>query len=137
MKNNKKKRGFTIIELVIVIAVIAILAGVLIPTFSSVIEKANRTARLENARNALTAVLGEDYDIKEAYIQVDASHYYHYENGQLSTDEIDTTKTGVAAPDVTTFITIYHNATTDPTTPTNGSVTKLTDIPAGVIVYTK
>ena len=39
MKNNKKKRGFTIIELVIVIAVIAILAGVLIPTFSSVIER--------------------------------------------------------------------------------------------------
>ena len=52
MKNNKKKRGFTIIELVIVIAVIAILAGVLIPTFSSVIEKANKSARLQTARDA-------------------------------------------------------------------------------------
>lgn len=39
MKNNKK--AFTIVELVIVIAVIAILAAVLIPTFSSLIEKAN------------------------------------------------------------------------------------------------
>ncbi|MDY5678144.1 MAG: prepilin-type N-terminal cleavage/methylation domain-containing protein, partial [Eubacteriales bacterium] len=39
MKKNNKK-GFTIVELVIVIAVIAILAAVLIPTFSSVIKKA-------------------------------------------------------------------------------------------------
>ncbi len=38
---NSKKRGFTIVELVIVIAVIAILAGVLIPTFVSIINKAN------------------------------------------------------------------------------------------------
>ncbi len=41
-KTNKK--GFTIIELVIVITVIAILAGVLIPTFASVIKKANISA---------------------------------------------------------------------------------------------
>ena len=39
MKKNNKK-GFTIVELVIVIAVIAILAAVLIPTFSSIIKKA-------------------------------------------------------------------------------------------------
>lgn len=39
-----KKKGFTIVELVIVIAVIAILAAVLIPTFSSLIEKANNSA---------------------------------------------------------------------------------------------
>ena len=40
MKNLRKK-GFTIVELVIVIAVIAILSAVLIPTFSSLIKKAN------------------------------------------------------------------------------------------------
>ena len=39
------KKVFTIVELVIVIAVIAILAAVLIPTFSNVIEKANRFER--------------------------------------------------------------------------------------------
>ena len=43
MKRNNKK-GFTIVELVIVIAVIAILAAVLIPTFSGVIEKANKSS---------------------------------------------------------------------------------------------
>lgn len=38
LKNNN---GFTIVELVIVIAVIAILAAVLVPTFSNVVEKGN------------------------------------------------------------------------------------------------
>ena len=43
MKNLKKK-GFTIVELVIVIAVIAILSAVLIPTFSNLVKKANISA---------------------------------------------------------------------------------------------
>ena len=42
--NNKQRKGFTIVELVIVIAVIAILAGVMIPTFGGIIETANRSA---------------------------------------------------------------------------------------------
>lgn len=49
MKN--KKKGFTLVELVIVIAVIAILAAVLIPTFSSVIKNANNSADLQLVNN--------------------------------------------------------------------------------------
>ena len=48
MKNNK---GFTIVELVIVIAVVAILAAVLIPTFSSIVKKANISSDMQTARN--------------------------------------------------------------------------------------
>ena len=48
MKNNK---GFTIVELVIVIAVVAILAAVLIPTFSGIIKKANISADMQTARS--------------------------------------------------------------------------------------
>lgn len=40
MKKTNRK-GFTIVELVIVIAVIAILAGVLMPTFASVVKNLN------------------------------------------------------------------------------------------------
>ena len=47
MKMNKK--GFTIVELVIVIAVIAILAGVLIPTFSGIVKKAQDSAIQQEA----------------------------------------------------------------------------------------
>ena len=59
MKKTNKK-GFTIVELVIVIAVIAILAAVLIPTFSNVIEKANKSAALQEAKNAYTAIIADD-----------------------------------------------------------------------------
>ena len=47
-RNNKK--GFTIVELVIVIAVIAILAAVLIPTFAGIIKKANLSADQQAVR---------------------------------------------------------------------------------------
>ena len=58
MKKNNRK-GFTIVELVIVIAVIAILASVLIPTFSNVIDKANESA----AKQEANAIYKEAYAV--------------------------------------------------------------------------
>ena len=55
MKNTNKK-GFTIVELVIVIAVIAILAAVLIPTFASIVKKANAANDTVVAKNMNTAL---------------------------------------------------------------------------------
>ena len=71
MKKNNKK-GFTIIELVIVIAVIAILAGVLIPTFSTVIKKANissdqQAVRQMNTALAAEGVMDENVDIYDVF----------------------------------------------------------------------
>lgn len=62
MKNSKK--GFTLVELIIVVAVIALLAAVLIPTFSSLISKANQAkdeALVSNLNKAI-ALSTEKYD---------------------------------------------------------------------------
>ena len=58
MKKMNKK-GFTIVELVIVIAVIAILAGVMIPTFGGIIE----TAQESGAMQKITAAYKEAHAI--------------------------------------------------------------------------
>ncbi len=57
MDTANKKQGFTVVELIIVIAVIAILATVLIPTFSYVLRKADDTAALLNAQTYYTEYL--------------------------------------------------------------------------------
>ena len=56
---NTNKKGFTIIELVIVIAVIAILAAVLIPTVSGIIAKANESKDTQLVRNLNTALAAD------------------------------------------------------------------------------
>ena len=58
MKKLLNKKGFTIVELVIVIAVIAILAAVLIPTFSNVVDSAKETATLQEAKGTLDSYIG-------------------------------------------------------------------------------
>ena len=58
MKKTNKK-GFTIVELVIVIAVIAILAAVLIPTFANLIKKANLSSDQVAIRNMNTILAAE------------------------------------------------------------------------------
>ena len=51
--NAKLKRGFTIIEMVIVIAIIGILAAVLVPTYRNVVDRANSGAALQTSRASL------------------------------------------------------------------------------------
>ena len=87
MKNRKAKKGFTIIELVIVIAVIGILAAVLIPTFSGVIEKANLTKDMEEAKNAYTNFLVSQDNIDVAsynFCIKSGTHYFHVVAGQFN-----------------------------------------------------
>jgi len=59
-KNNKK--GFTIVELVIVIAVIGILSAILIPTFTNLTQQARDAAAREEVQNAYTAYVMDAAD---------------------------------------------------------------------------
>ena len=101
MKNRKAKKGFTIIELVIVIAVIGILAAVLIPTFSNVIDKANATAAMEEARNAYTQYLLEtadkndvaNYNFNIKVTKSGTDYYFAVTNGQFGATQLTITPT--------------------------------------------
>ena len=84
MKRNNKK-GFTIVELVIVIAVIAILSAVLIPTFGGIIDQANESKRDQEAKNAFTQYLIENKaEIGEGDYFLSGGYYYPVENGQIN-----------------------------------------------------
>ncbi|MDZ5255064.1 prepilin-type N-terminal cleavage/methylation domain-containing protein [Clostridium sp. LIBA-8841] len=61
-KQNKKKKGFTLIELIIVIAIIAILAAIAIPNFLSIQRKAKVKADIASAKtvyDATSALIAE------------------------------------------------------------------------------
>ena len=83
MKKNNKK-GFTIVELVIVIAVIAILAAVLIPTFSSVIKKAKVNNDIQLVRNLNTALATDNKKHATMQDALDAAAKFGYDVDKIN-----------------------------------------------------
>lgn len=96
MKKMNKK-GFTIVELVIVIAVIAILAAVLIPTFSSVVNSANASAAQQQAKAGLDSILAlTNGSLPEHTLfsvsnndQNTASYWFEYSKNKLNSVKIE------------------------------------------------
>lgn len=108
---RKLKKGFTLVELVIVIAVIAILSAVLIPTFGNVIGNAKESAAKSEVSNTITqyttnqasnelpsdlpkegyiilfkseqTVAGTNYSA--SYTDANISYVFSYNNGKLET----------------------------------------------------
>ena len=51
-KKRKSKKGFTLMEMLIVVAIIAILVAIAIPTFSSQLNEAKKATDQANIRSA-------------------------------------------------------------------------------------
>lgn len=89
---KKLKKAFTITELVIVIAVIAILAAVLIPTFTSLISKANMSADQASVRDMNTALSadeilnGKPNSVLDAMLRMEENGYSFENYKPLSED---------------------------------------------------
>ena len=93
MKKRNLKKGFTIVELVIVIAVIAILSAVLIPTFGGVVADAKEAALKADAKAIYTEYVawasenGEDVET-QVYVEIE-DKYYLVDNGVLADENIE------------------------------------------------
>ena len=68
MKN--KNKGFTLVELVIVVAIIAVLLGILAPTYTKYVERSRESTDLANARTAYNEVTAAVYLDGKDYTEV-------------------------------------------------------------------
>ena len=57
MKKLKNSKGFTLMEMLIVVAIIAVLIAIAIPTFTNQLEKAREATDLANLRGAYAQVM--------------------------------------------------------------------------------
>ena len=89
-EQKSRKRGFTILELIIVIAVIAILAAVAIPTFAGVVRKARVSAKTQMAKSINTILTVEeitDGRPKSMYDAIKVMSENGFDIGELSLDD--------------------------------------------------
>lgn len=118
MKKLNNKKGFTIVELVIVIAVIGILAGVLIPTFSGIVQRANESKINQEMTNALKVVLagnatsgaladGTTFVMGEKDGDTYKAEYYAKYNGNKFKDILNVSGNKNASDDLASSIATY------------------------------
>lgn len=90
--NKKNRKGFTIVELVIVIAVIGILATVLVPTFGNVIDNANESAAVQEAKNTYTNYASsinyaEKDLVEDLWVKTTKGYYVQFVDGGVKAGE--------------------------------------------------
>lgn len=96
----KEKKGFTLAELLVVVAIIGVLVAVSIPIFTSQLEKARRATNQANARAAMAAAT-VDYLEKNPAPTTDTVYVYTIATGK-----------GVAGTEFTTKTVDVKNANT-------------------------
>ena len=130
MKKLKNSEGFTLMEMLIVVAIIAILVAIAIPTFTGQLEKAREATDLANLRSAYAEVMASALSGEKA-TGVDNSDNEWSKTVAL-TQKVDGWKTtdatvgGVAVPPSVAghSFTVTYNDATGTTTITDAGATK-------------
>ena len=86
-KTKASTHGFTLVELLVVIGIIALLISILLPALSRAREQANRVACLSNLRQLGMAMLGYTNDNKERFPRPSSSatieDWIYWQPGQI------------------------------------------------------
>ena len=124
MKKNNKK-GFTLVELVIVVAVMAVLVAVAIPTVGSIKGSAESAVNDSNARTIESII---------KLAQADA--LYPADNTSGAQDQFIANALADAKLGISKATKFYHNATTgDVTTKTGTGLIEIAYTAAGAVSY--
>lgn len=88
MKKLKKQRGFTLVEMLIVVAIIAILVAVSIPLFTNSLERARRATDAANERAAKAAAVSMliEYSYNQGNKDLTLSYVYDAAKGEIIQD---------------------------------------------------
>lgn len=102
---RKNKKGFTLAELLIVVAIIGVLVAVSIPIFTSQLAKARLATNQANARSAHAAVVAGLLDAEKSV----GSATYDTTTGTIGAISDTTTSSGAISTDPSTWTTSSGN----------------------------
>ena len=123
MRKLHSKKGFTLAELLIVVAIIAVLVAIAIPVFTSQLEKSREATDISNIRSAYAEVVAEylasgadDPYYSEVSLKQQQDGWQNKENNTLYT-RVNGTETAVTIADniVGKSKTVYVNVAADGT----------------------
>lgn len=99
MRKMKNKKGFTLMEMLIVVAIIAILIAIAIPTFASSLNKARIATDEVNIRAGyadvmVNVLLDDNYDAENGNASTAGQNkYYLQKDGSVATTDTNAYKT--------------------------------------------
>lgn len=109
-KENMNNKGFSLVELIIVIAIMAILIVVLAPQYLKYVERSRNSTDMQNARSLMTAVETYAADPQAKFSLGKSGKAFHIKIGTGGSDNVLTTANGDNGTPVSALATSIKDA---------------------------